>query len=58
MDRLESWACANFMKLNRTKCTVLRLGQGSPKYKYGLGGEWIESSPEEKALAVLVRGWT
>lgn len=26
------------------------LDQDDPKYKYRLGGEWIDSSPEEKDL--------
>ncbi|GAB0185407.1 hypothetical protein GRJ2_001006000 [Grus japonensis] len=30
------------------------MGQGNPKHRYRLGGEWIESSLEEKDLGVLV----
>ncbi|PKU46297.1 hypothetical protein llap_3399 [Limosa lapponica baueri] len=29
-------------------------GLGQSKHKYRLGGEWIESGPEEKDLAILV----
>ncbi|KAJ7395761.1 hypothetical protein BTVI_151500 [Pitangus sulphuratus] len=35
------------MEFNKTKCNVLDMGRES-KHKYRLGGEWIESSPEEK----------
>ncbi|GAB0176015.1 hypothetical protein GRJ2_000066700 [Grus japonensis] len=43
-----------FLDWHKAKCKVLHVGRHNPKHNYRLDGEWIESSPEEKDLGVLV----
>ncbi|GAB0207041.1 mitochondrial enolase superfamily member 1 [Grus japonensis] len=56
LDRLERWAPVNCMKFTKAKCKVLHVGRRNLKHNYRPGEEWIESSPEEKDLGVLIDG--
>ncbi|GAB0198130.1 hypothetical protein GRJ2_002278400 [Grus japonensis] len=53
LDRLERWVHVNRVKFHKAKGKVLHMGWGNPKHNSRLGGEWMESSPEEKDMGVL-----
>ncbi|PKU38893.1 rna-directed dna polymerase from mobile element jockey-like [Limosa lapponica baueri] len=54
LDILEHWAMINGMKFNKPKCQILHLGQSNAGRKYKMAEEWLESSPAERDLGVLV----
>jgi len=54
LDRLEYWAIINGMKFTKNKCRILHRGQSNAGHRYKLGDRWLESSPAERDLGVLV----
>lgn len=49
----------HLMKFNKAKCEVLYMAQDNHQDQQGLEDAWLESSPMEKDLRILVgTNWT
>jgi len=54
LDRPESWAENNQMRLNKSKCRVLCLAKNNCMHQYRLGDDLLDRSSAERDLGVLV----
>jgi len=54
LDRLDQWAKASCMRVNKVKCQVTCFGHSSSMQCYRFGEEWLERCLAEKDLGVLL----
>lgn len=54
IDRREGWPHGSLMRVNKARCKVLHTGQGNPQYHYRERNKWIDCSPVEEGLGILV----
>lgn len=53
LDKPEKWTHKNPVYLNKSKCKVLHMDQGNPRYEYRVGSELIESIPTEDLWVLM-----
>ena len=54
LDELVRWSQSWCMEFNISKCKIMHVGRGNPKFKYFMNGEELKQVEEEKDIGVLV----